>query len=73
MGREMTQKQRIMFYLTLEGSITTMEAFSQLGITKLTTRISELRREGYNIRGEVIKDKDVNGKAIYYKRYSLVE
>ena len=73
MSREMTQKDLILMYLAVEGSITTMEAFSRLGITKLTTRISELRKDGYTIQGETIVDKNINGKTIRYNRYTLVD
>ena len=48
-----------------------MEAFTELGITKLTTRISELRRDGYNIVGEQIVYKK-NGKRIsWHNRYRI--
>ncbi len=66
-----TQKQKILDHLVREGSITTMEAFTELGITKLTTRISELRRDGYNIVGEQIVYKK-NGKRIsWHNRYRI--
>lgn len=66
-----TQKQRIIDYIAREGSITTIEAFMELGITKLTTRISELRRDGYNIVGEQIVYRK-NGKRIsWHNRYRI--
>lgn len=66
-----TQKQRIIDYIAREGSITTMEAFSELGITKLTTRISELRRDGYNIVGETIEYKKDGKRVSWHNRYRI--
>lgn len=67
-----TQKQRIIDYIAREGSITTIEAFMELGITKLTTRISELRRDGYDIEGEKVVVYDSKGKAVSrFNRYMI--
>ena len=66
-----TQKQQILDYMVQFGSITTMEAFADLGITKLTTRISELRRDGYDILGERIPAKNRLGKKTFYNRYTI--
>lgn len=67
-----TQKQRIIDYIAREGSITTIEAFMELGITKLTTRISELRRDGYDIEGEKVVVYDSKGKAVSrFNRYTI--
>lgn len=45
----MTQCERILKYIDEKGSITPFEAFTELGITKLATRVSELRRGGEKI------------------------
>lgn len=45
----MNQHKAIMEYMEAHGSITPMQAFSDLGITKLATRISELIRNGQRI------------------------
>lgn len=45
----MNQHKAIMDYLEAHGSITPMQAFSDLGITKLATRVSELIRKGQKI------------------------
>ena len=49
----MTQHERILKYIEDFGSISPMEAFTDLGITKLATRISEMRRAGIEIAGEM--------------------
>jgi hypothetical protein len=65
-----TQKQLILDHITTYGSITPMEAFD-LGITKLATRISEMRREGKEFKIEQVKGKNRYGKATRYARYSF--
>ena len=69
----MTQKELIIQYMNDFGSITTIEAFSDLGITKLTTRISELRRDGYVIASKRIDKKNRYGKKVKFNRYWLEE
>ena len=44
----MTQHERILNYLTEKGSITVLEAAMNLHITKLPTRIGEMRAKGMN-------------------------
>ena len=43
----MTQGTMILDYLRLYNTITPFEAFLELGISKLSTRIGELEREGW--------------------------
>ena len=40
----MTQDERILEYIEEHGSISPMEAWNDLGITKLATRVSYMRR-----------------------------
>jgi len=59
----MNQRDRIYEYIEQNGSITPMDAFSMLGITKLATRVSEMREAGTNIIGEWESTKNRYGKA----------
>lgn len=74
MDYKMTQKEEILQYLKDHGSITPMDAFYDLGITKLATRISEMRREGieFDIKMEKHRNK-YNTRTVRYARYSLCE
>lgn len=65
----MTQKQRILDYLEKHESITPMEAFSELGITKLATRIGEITQTG--IRIDKIPSSGLNrfGETVRFMRY----
>lgn len=67
----MTQEQRIIEYIDLFGSITTTEAFTDLGITRLASRIHDLQKSGYDIKREMVKGKNRYGEPIHYMRYSL--
>ena len=67
----MTQKDQIMDYLSRFGSITPMEAFADLGITKLATRVSEMSRDGVSFRRKLEKNVNRLGKKVVYMRYWL--
>ena len=67
----MTQKQLILKYMKDFGSITPWESFSDLGCTKLSTRIGELIKEGVPIRKETVRTKNRYGKRTSYTKYSL--
>lgn len=69
----MTQCEQIIDYLNKFGSITPMEAFADLGITKLATRVSEMRKDGREFKIETVKSTNRFGKTIRYAKYSLKE
>ena len=66
----MTQKERIVKYMDDFGSISTMEAFTQLGITRLASRIHELTRNWLAIKKEMVSSKNRYGEEVHYMRYS---
>ena len=65
----MNQHKAILDYLEAHGSITPMEAFNNLGITKLSTRISEMIRRGYKFRKVPVEGKNRYGEPVRYMRY----
>lgn len=69
----MTQREQIIDYLNQFGSITPMEAFADLGITKLATRISEMRKDGKEFKIETVTSTNRFGKTIRFAKYSLKE
>lgn len=69
----MTQRESIIEYITEFGSITPMQAFSDLGITKLATRISEMRRDGMKFKIETVHVKNRYGKTVNFAKYSFAE
>ena len=69
----MTQHELILDYIDEFGSITPLEAFADLGITKLATRISELRKQGYEFNIVSVKGKNRYGKPTHFAKYSFAE
>ena len=67
----MTQKEMVIQYIEDFGSITPMEAFSDLGITKLATRVSEMKKDGIEFKTEMVHGRNRYGKPTRYARYSL--
>lgn len=67
----MTQKQAILDYIMKFGSITPIQAFDDLGITKLATRISELKRDGVHFDVKMVNHVNRYGSRTKYNKYSL--
>lgn len=65
----MTQHDLILQYMDDFGSISPMEAYSDLGITKLSTRISEMSRNGQTFQKKMETSKNRYGKSVRYMRY----
>lgn len=68
-----TQKQRIINYIREFGSITSYEAYADLGITQLGARIDQLKKEGYEFRTEWESSTNRFGERTDYKRYYLAD
>ena len=68
-----TQNERILDYISEFGSITQIEALRDLGVMRLASRISDLKRKGYTVIStrEVVKNR--YGESVKIKRYSLGE
>ena len=66
----MNQYERILKYISDYGSISPMEAFADLGITKLSTRVSEMRKDGIEFNQEWEVRKNRYGEKVRYMRYS---
>lgn len=66
-----TQAERVLAYIERFGSITQYEALSDLGVMRLASRISDLKKMGYPITSEVEAVKNRFEETCYIKRYSL--
>lgn len=64
----MTQVERIIQYMDDFGSISTMEAFTDLGVTRLASRIHEIR-QFMPIVGEMVSGKNRYGEKVSFMRY----
>lgn len=67
----MTQKQLVRQYIEDFGSITPMQAFYDLGVTKLATRVSEMKKDGVKFEQEPILSYNRYGKPVRYMKYSF--
>jgi len=67
------QCDRIIEYIKDFGSITTLEAFTELGVVRLGARISELRKNGVKIEDKPETVKNRYGEKCHIKRYYIKE
>lgn len=68
-----TQNERILDYIDEFGSITQIEALRDIGVMRLASRISDLKRKGYNVISTKETVKNRYGEVTHIKRYSLGE
>ena len=68
-----SQCARIIEYMQAFGSISTLEAFNDLGVARLASRIHDLKGMGYNITSEIKSSKNRFGEKTYFKVYRLAE
>lgn len=74
MALQLTKQQnRIIEYMLRFGWITPLDAFRDLGITKLATRISEMKKQGIEIESEFVEVTNRFGEKRKVKRYRLAE
>lgn len=66
-----TQSERVLGYIEKFGSITQYEAMQDLGVMRLASRISDLKKLGHPITSESVPVKNRFGEVCYVKRYSL--
>tara|TARA_R100001198_G_C5187025_1_gene181198 strand:- start:338 stop:550 length:213 start_codon:yes stop_codon:yes gene_type:complete len=67
----MSQKLRVLEHFESGNTITSLEAYDQLGITQLATRIFELRQQGYPIEARRIDVKNRFGEECAVCEYYL--
>ena len=68
-----TQCDRIINYIQQFGSITTYEAFVDLGVCRLASRICELRKKGLPIVSENVAIRNRFNEPCFVKRYSMAK
>ena len=67
-----THYDRVLKHLQDHNSITSLEAFRDYGITRLSAIIYLLRRDGWKINSENVGCKNRYGKMVYFAKYMLV-
>lgn len=73
MGQKKNQREMILDYIADFGFITSFQAYSDLGITQLATRIKELKERGYQFKTEDVRTENRYGKPTHYYKYYLNE
>ena len=65
------QQAAVLAYIIQHDSITSMEAFEHLGITRLSAVVYNLKKKGYKIKSEPEQVKTRYGATATISRYSL--
>lgn len=68
----MTQSDMVLDYMERFGSISSWQAFMDLGITRLSGRIFDLRSRGHIIENTRKETTNRYGKRVHYDEYKLV-
>ena len=69
----MTQRDMVLKYIVDFGYITSWDAYKDLGVTQLATRIYELKERGYQFEKSFVTGKNRYGKNISWAKYTLKE
>lgn len=67
-----SQEKQILRDLQTGIRLTSMDALSNYGCARLASRISQLRKEGFNIQREMIDVPTRNGRGAKIARYFMV-
>lgn len=70
-GGYMTQHKAILAHLGQGKPLTPVQAYEVAGTTKLSTRIGELRRQGYPIKDRWVHIKNRYGHNAKFKEYYM--
>ena len=65
-------KNRVLQYMKDFGSITTFEAFTELGCTRLSEYIRQIREE-LIVEDEWLHTTNIYGESVKYKKYWIKE
>lgn len=69
----MTQQQAVLNYIKDYGSITSWEAFMDLGVTRLSAYIYLLKKDGYKFKSSNITRTNRYGKNSTFSKYEIEE
>lgn len=69
----MTQRERVTQYINEFGSISSLEAFRDLGVTRLADVIFKMKRAGVNVCTRMEKSTNRYGEPVYFARYWIKE
>lgn len=67
-----TQAQRVKEYILKWGSITQLEAMNELGVMRLASRMTELKKHGFEFERDFIMVPNRWGESVKVARYKAV-
>lgn len=67
----MTQNEMILEILELDGRITPLDAIRELGCMRLSARIYDLRKLGYDIKRRIKTSVNRFGSNVYFAEYYI--
>ena len=67
----MKQNERVLKYMKDFGTITQLQALSDLGVMRLGARIYDLKRAGHMISRRMVTRKNRYGEAVSFAEYRL--
>ena len=67
---KITQNEMVIDYIDVFGSINALEAMRDLGIYRLASRISDLKRQGHKIKSKMVAVRTRNGGTTHIASYS---
>lgn len=73
MKKKKTQEQKIISYVERFGSITPLEAISDLSVYRLASRMSSLKGKGYTFKTEMVHAVNRYGEPTHFARYSEIK
>ena len=65
------QQERVYSYMLAFGSISSLEAFRDLGVTRLSAVIFNLKKKGIAIGSTTERTKNRFGEPVHFSRYRL--
>lgn len=68
-----TQCVRVLKYMDDFGSINPQQAITDLGVYRLASRISDLRKSGHKINRRMVTGRNRYGERTRFAEYSLME
>ena len=66
-----SQNERIIEYISKHGSITQIEALRDIGVLRLASRISDMKRSGVAIASDLVEVENRYGEKCRVKRYRI--
>lgn len=67
----MTQNEKILAYIEEYGSITPLDALREFSCMRLASRISDLKRAGYEVQKTMEVSTNKAGEPVRYARYTI--